>query len=178
MVRFDERSLNVFDPTPELLEANPFGRVPALKLPDGTPVIDSNAILALFYQEAGASPWVPKSSVDRIRAARVSGMALTLCELAVAYFLESLREHPDHKMREETDNDFTTALGKLEKEIRANGHVTDGPLSQADIDLAVALSYLTLRWHDGWKAQFPRLATFSETLEKRPSFVATVPPPM
>lgn len=173
-VQYVEKSLNVFEPTPELLAANPFGRVPVLKLPDGTAIMDSSAILSLFYQETPQSPWLARDGSARARGARVTGAALTLCELAVAYFLESLREHPDEKMRADADQDFGTMLGQLEREPLPAADA----LTQADIDLATALSYLDLRWGTAWRARHPRLAGFATELEKRPAFLKTAPPPM
>lgn len=50
--------------TPEFLEINPNGKVPVLRLPDGTTLTESNAVL---WYLAESTPFVPDSRLGRAR---------------------------------------------------------------------------------------------------------------
>jgi glutathione S-transferase len=50
--------------TPDYLAINPVGKVPAVRLDDGTVLIESNAILAHF---AEGTPWLPAPGLPRTR---------------------------------------------------------------------------------------------------------------
>ena len=50
--------------TPEFLAVNPFGKVPAVRLDDGTVLVESNAILAHF---AEGTSWLPEPGLARTR---------------------------------------------------------------------------------------------------------------
>ena len=50
--------------------------------------------------------------------------------------------------------------------------------SMADIASGTVLKYIDVRWPENpWRAEYPNLAAYSDRLERRPSFAATVPVP-
>jgi glutathione S-transferase len=66
-VPFERKVLNLAEgaaKTPEFLKLNPLARVPVLVLDDGTPLIESNAIL-LFL--AKGTPWLPTDVLEQAR---------------------------------------------------------------------------------------------------------------
>ena len=58
--------------SPEYLAINPFGRIPALVLDDGTAIVESEVILEYFEDQFSQRPLRPASPVDRARARMIS----------------------------------------------------------------------------------------------------------
>ena len=56
------------------------------------------------------------------------------------------------------------------------GYMSEGALTQADIDWACALTYLSLRYSSAWRTSYPALAKVVDRLEWRDSFRKTRPP--
>ena len=64
---FERRILNLAEGasrTPEFLQLNPWARVPVLVLDDGTPLVESNAILLHL---AKGTPWLPEAPLEAAR---------------------------------------------------------------------------------------------------------------
>lgn len=180
-VRFEERLIDVLRPTAELLEKNPLARVPTLVLRTGESLMDSNAILGLFYG-VGARKLSPRSITDRLQVERWSVLAAGVCEKIVEFYFEGLRPEAsrDPELLQEIDSIVHRVLSRLESflEGEASGRQTvlEAGLSQADLDLGVMLAYLTLRYPLDWAARYPYCSRYLASLDERPSFVATRPP--
>ena len=161
---------------PTLFEANPLARVPAIRLASGQHLVDSSEILSVFYQTR-ESAWLPKDPAIRLHQSYWSGIALGLFDLIVDYFLEMNRPEPkrDAELLSDTDSHVMRTLGVLEKDLARRK--PDQALTQADLDLGTALSYLALRYPRDWEAKYPLCVAYRASLEKRPSFIRTAPPP-
>jgi glutathione S-transferase len=181
-VEFQERVFDVFQPNPELWNANPLARVPSLVMQNGHILIDSTLILQAFY-ENGGSPFMPKDTAKRYEVYRWSAIALGLCEKAVEYYLETLRpkENQDSELFAEIEGIFLRSLAAADTEMAhsESGYLVEnaGEPSQADFDWGSALAYLKLRHPLGWQEKFPALAKYLDRLNARPSFKKTAPPP-
>jgi glutathione S-transferase len=196
-IKFIEKTLNVFEPNPEFLRVNPLARVPAVILGDGTSLVDSHSILEFFYEERrqkeAEEGMSPLDLADRKKQLQWSGLAVGLCEKIVEYFLETLRpsEGQDPEVFQEVSRSIDLTLGFFEEQLKKVSNPQSGDEreirpwvggaskpSQADIDLACALSYLSLRHPVQWRSIYPNLDSYlRENWEARPSYLVTLPPP-
>ena len=176
-IRFEERIVDVFHPTAELLEKNPLARVPTLVLKSGKVVIDSNLILQLLY-ETIQSPLTTTSPEDRLSCSHWSALAYGMSEKIVEYYLETLRPEAaqDQELFDETRGIFRRVLERFEAFIGERDFVAAGKLTQADLDMGTALTYLSLRSPDKWTARYPSTSRYLHKLQERPSFIKTQPP--
>ena len=176
-VPFQEKVFDVLNPTAELLGANPLARVPAIVLSNGKTLIDSNFILPAFY-EGRHSPLEPVGANDRILCSRWSALAVGLCERLLGCYLEKLRPESqrDQSVFTEFQECSTLVLSEFEKFIGQRKWILSGQFSQCDIDMGVALAYLSLRHNEDWKSQYPQMARYFAGLDLRPSFEKTRPP--
>ena len=176
-IKFEEKSVDVFHPDENLIKMNPLARVPVLKLKSGEVLVDSTQILLFFYQ-SHPSPMAPLELQDQLMTAYWSAVAVGLSEKIVEYYLEALKpeEKRDAELLTEVDRTVLCVLSRLNGFI---GHrkflLPSGIFSQADLDLGTALAYLSFRYSDGWREQYPRAALYLDGLEKRLSFQMTRP---
>jgi glutathione S-transferase len=159
---------DVFQPSADLLAANPLARVPVASLRSGVHICESQQILNAAFGEH-PSP----------EEAAISGLATGLCDKIVERLLESLR--PQAKQDLDVFSDFERLLPATLQALEKWAHTTSprgsSPLRQAQIDTGVALAYLSLRVSIEWKPRFPACARLLEALEDRESFKKTAPPP-
>ena len=178
----EEKLLDVLKPNPEVYAKNPLGRVPTVILRSGEVLFESSLILEAL-NESHPNPLKPKAPADRLLCYRWSATALGLMEKTVEYFFESLRPeaHRDEELLREIRSIFEGSLSAFEQFLRtAPEHdrttISGEGLTQADLDLGTALTYLSLRYPWNWRAEFPQAAAFNDRMESRASFRATVPP--
>lgn len=170
-----EQVLNVLDGSPALEAVNPLGLVPALILPDGTPLSDSSAILETL-EDLHGGVW-PTSAPLRSQVRQASTLAAGLMQAAVSHFLETrLREAPSSEWAHEHLTTLHRTLWHLDR-MRGDLWSHAGALTQAGWDLACALEYLEFRLPD-CKSHFPGFADriLREARQSR-DFVATAPQP-
>jgi glutathione S-transferase len=176
-VIYEEKVVDVFNPPKELEIVNPLLRVPALKLSNESVIVDSNAILNLFYSQNDKSPLLPWTEEDLVKQTASSGLAMGICELAVRWHIEGMRPESvrDGDARTEYESNVKRAVKKL-AEYLGVGEYFSATFSQSDIDVGTALEYLRLRMPWDWGREFSNLQAYLSRLSQRPSFKATVPP--
>jgi glutathione S-transferase len=177
-IRFEQRVLDVLKPNAEVIALNPMGRVPTVRLKSGEVLYESGLILQLLY-EGGAHPLHPRTDADRLEGFRWSADALGLCERAIDWFFENLRPEAerDPEVLTEVREVIDRVLTRLESQVGDRPTLLSSGLSQCDLDMGTALTYLTIRYPHDWQRKFPRAEAYRQRLEERPSFRATVPPP-
>ncbi len=175
---YDEKILDVFKPTPELIALNPLCRVPTLKLASGDVLIDSEKILQSFYLSHSESSLLPKSREDWLLASHWSAIATGLCEKTVEYYFETLRPESarDAEAVEEVRQIAQRTLERFNEAIGERETILSSGLSQADLDMGAALAYLSLRYSSQWKSRYTRAGAYLSRLESRASFQETKPP--
>lgn len=158
---------DVFQPSQDLLQANPLGRVPVATLLTGEQICESQQILNAAF---GSRP-APSE-------AAISGLALGLCDKIVERLLESLRPagHQDLEIFSDFERLLEPTLGSLQMHLDQAAAGSGSSLSQCLIDTGVALAYLNLRYNTQWQERHPRLVRLLQDLESRPSFKKTAPP--
>ncbi len=159
---------------------NPLEKLPVLICEDGTSVFESRYINEWIEMKHPEPALVPKD-VDGILAVKrfeiiVDGM----CDAMVLMFFEKARE-PGKRSAEWTARQkrkLDGGLRELSRVISDNEFAHGDVFSMADIASGTVLKYIDVRWPENpWRAEYPNLAVYSDRLEQRTSFAATVPVP-
>jgi glutathione S-transferase len=176
------REISVFDPPPELYEANPLGLVPVLVLRDanGKPALslpDSSTILE-YINDTYGKVW-PTDPAAKVQVRAASTLAVGIMTETVKWFLETQRPN----LSQEALNESLESIERTLVAVSAHPwkgmpwKVSDFQLTQAGYDLAIALEYLHLRMNQlGWFARFPELARFLDLHRTRQDLAPTAPP--
>ncbi|MFT4436361.1 glutathione S-transferase [Caballeronia sp. 15715] len=178
---FEHRPVSVFRDFEEFRNLNPVVKAPTLILDDGQNLMDSTLILD--YVSSIANPSImpaPDRAEDRLRAARLTGLALAACEKTVQIVYErNLR--PPEKQHEPWIDRVTTQLFAAYAELEAEMALATLPidarrLGQAGVTVAVAWRFTQMMVPKiVVEADYPRLRAFSVFAEQTPAFEGTPP---
>ena len=162
-------AVRVHDMSPTFPE-NPLGKIPALVLPDGAVIIESELIIAELDALHDGPSLLPASRAAKRRRALASGVL----DCAVARIYESRR--PEDKRWAVWDDRQKTkiaaALDVLEAEVGGLGDAADGETTT----LGVTLGYLDFRFgQDDWRAGRPQLAGWFARFAQTPAMTETSP---
>lgn len=158
---------------PEVVAANPLGKIPALIRSDGPAIYDSRVITRFLDDHANAGLY-PQARIWDVLTLEATGDAIMDAAVGMTYEMRFRNE--DMQYADWLDAQWSKAS-------RATSAVNDrwmsyleGPLTMAHISVGSALGYLDLR-HDArdWRKDVPALATWYENFAKRDSMVATNP---
>lgn len=165
------------DPASALLPYNPVGRVPTLRLDDGTVLTETLLILTyLDTRHDGAKLLVRDGSDGWAGMARL-GTAFGMTD-GIGVWNRELRRPEHERSPSMIEVDFVRTnrvMDVLEQEIAAGGW--SGPLDAAAIALGCALGYCERRhrvWP--WRAGRPALSAWHDRIAERSSFQTTLPP--
>ena len=158
---------------PEVVAANPLGKIPALLRADGPAIYDSRVITRFLNDHAGANLY-PQTRIWEVLTLEATADAIMEAAVAMTY---------ERRMRPENEQSDAWVEAQWEKAARAiaavnarwMSHLT-GPINIGQIGVACALSYIDLRHDDrGWRNGNDTLATWQATFAQRDSMVATAP---
>ena len=175
-IQFNEEVRDVWKPNPDLTAINPLHRVPTLKLSSGDVLTESSMILDLFYR-FGERPIAYRNPREWVTGFHWSGIAVGMIEKTVERFIETLRPESgrDPEIMADLPGVVERVLTRLEKETASKTFMVGGRMTQADIDLASALTYLEFRYDKKALEHCPNLRQYLGSLESRPSFARTRP---
>ncbi|WP_374516522.1 glutathione S-transferase family protein [Brevundimonas sp.] len=171
--RVEEIVADPYANDPALLAANPVVQVPTLIAEDGLPLNDS-PVICEYLDALGSGPrLLPEDGPDRLRVRRIETLANGALEMGVKLVLEKRRPESERSpswIARWTDN-MARALDALEAaDLRADD------LHMGTITAAVATTWIGFRHPDfDCSRGRPRLAAFTEAMERRPGFVASRP---
>ncbi|MCY1271380.1 putative GST-like protein YibF [compost metagenome] len=156
---------------------NPAGKIPALRLADGSVLYDSRVIFDYLDQQHVGEPLIPREGHARWRRLTVAALADALLDAAVLIRYESFLRPADKQWQAWLDaqqGKIARALDELEANAVAE---LASHFDVAAIGAACALGYLDLRQPTlGWRETHPRLAAWYAEVSQRPSLKATEPP--
>ncbi len=166
-------SEDLVNKSPELVKANPLGKIPTLILDNGQAIFDSSVICEYLDSIRSKPALIPSDPHQRIAILTLAAAADGLMDVTVAMFMEKAR-HP---------KDFNAALiAANEITVKRCFAYFDGQVEQwkelniASIGLASAIGYLNFRMPQLWRStDYPRLARWYEEFSKRPSIQETAP---
>ncbi|CRM16267.1 MULTISPECIES: glutathione S-transferase [Pseudomonas] len=178
----DRVALHNCVPTPvsadaEVVQGNPVGKIPALRLADGSMLHDSRVILDYLDHQHVGNPLTPRDGSARWRRLTLASMADGILDAAVLTRYEvALRPVEKHwaAWLDEQRNKIRRTLDELEQEATAE---LTSHFDIAAISVACALGYLDFRHADlQWRANNPKLAQWYAEVSQRPSMLQTQPP--
>lgn len=158
---------------PEILAANPLGKIPALIREDGPAIYDSRVITRYLDDMADAGLY-PKTSLYEVLTLEATADEIMVVTVGMTY---EVRMRPEQQQSPEW---LEAQWAKVERAIAAidsrwTSHLS-GPLNIAQIAVSCALSYIDLR-HDArnWRNGNAALAAWQADFEARDSMQATKP---
>ena len=174
-----------WDGTTQTPRYNPLEKLPILICPDATTVYESRYILE-YLELKHPSPALLPADVDGILAAkRLEVLCDGVCDAFVLMFMER-RRPAAHQSVEWTARQRRKVDGGLAEIARLIGDrdpqsgtfAVGAAFGLGDIAAGTVARYLSVRWPEyAWRAAHPNLARYSDAIEIRPSFAATVPVP-
>ncbi|WP_434773111.1 glutathione S-transferase [Pseudomonas entomophila] len=159
-----------------LNQGNPLGKIPALRLADGSVLHDSRVICEYLDQQHVGHPLIPREGAARWRRLTLASQADGILDAAVSTRYETFLRPEDKRWEGWVDaqtQKIQRALADLERE-----HLAElaSVFDIAAIGVACALGYLDLRQPAfGWRERQPGLAAWYAEVAQRPSMQATVP---
>lgn len=165
-------------PESMVLRVNPLGRIPALILDDGFCVFDSTAIVDYVDTLNDAPILIPRDNpLARLRVKRWEALADGIMDSAIVVRTEALRtvEKQNPNILRLHNTAVTHALEYASKLLGENAWCEGVSISLADLALVSALIYLDLRQPErNWRSAHPNLATWFESVNARPSVLASL----
>jgi len=172
--RVTQQEVTLRDPASALLPFNPVGRVPSLRLPDGT-VLSETLLVLPFLDTLHDGPRIMPAAPTRLAAV---GRAIGMLD-GIAVWNRELRR-PEHERSPGVISLETTRANRVADALQADVAAGryDGELDAAPIALGCALGYCERRhtvWR--WREGRPALAAWFDRTAALPAFQATIPPP-
>lgn len=155
---------------PEILAANPLGKIPALIRADGPAIYDSR-IITRYLDDMADSNLYPKGSLYEVLTLEATADAIMDVTVGMIYGERYRDDAPDW-----VEGQWAKAARGIEAiNSRWMSHLR-GPLNLAQIAVSCALSYIDLR-HDArnWRHGNETLADWQADFEERDSMQATKP---
>lgn len=160
-------------PSPELIAANPVGKIPALIRPDAPTIYDSRVICRFLDARVQGGLYPERRQWDTLT---LEATADGMMDAAVLMVYEA-RFRPEEKQSAEW---VEAQWAKIDRAVSALNtrwisHLR-GPLDIGQIAVGCALSYLDFR-HAArvWRTGNPALADWYAEFAERPSMMATAP---
>ncbi|KAK5075963.1 hypothetical protein LTS08_002472 [Lithohypha guttulata] len=101
-----------------------------------------------------------------------------MCDACVLVFFENQREYPSKEWTDRQLRKVRGGLKALDGLVGERQFIIGNSLTLADIAAGCVLGYMTVRFKIfDWRAEFPRLAAYTDRLEERPSFKDSAPYP-
>lgn len=175
-VALHEVQLSPVAPSAAVLEGNPAGKIPALRLADGNVLHDSRVILDYLDQQHVGNPLIPAIGAARWRRLTLASTADGIMDAAVLMRYErGLRP-----VEKQWDDWFNAQADKIHRALAALEQDAIAELAShfdiAAISLACALGYLDLRLPEfDWRTPNAQLSAWYAEVSKRPSMQATRP---
>jgi len=170
--------LSPVSPDAALNADNPLGKIPALRLADGSVIHDSRVILEYLDQQHVGNPLIPREGAARWRRLTLASLADGIMDASVMVryelVLRAPEKHWDEWLNAQREK-IRRALAYLESDAIAE---LTSHFDVAAISVACALGYIDLRHPDlDWRSANPQLANWYFEVSQRASMVATLPKP-
>lgn len=158
---------------PEVVAANPLGKIPALLRRDGPALYDSR-VITRFLDDHANSGLYPAARIWDVLTLEATGDAIMDASVGMTYEMRFRDEAMQHgEWLDAQWNKAARAVGALND--RWMSHL-EGPLNMGQISVACALAYLDFR-HGArdWRKATPALADWFAEFSKRQSMLDTRP---
>ena len=175
-VAVQEVALSPVMPSAELNTVNPAGKIPALRLADGSHLHDSRVIFEYLDQRHAGTRLIPAGQ-QRWACLTLASLADAALDAAILIRYETFLRPQDKRW----DDWLQGQQEKLERALarfeQAIGNELGDNFDLAAISVACALGYIDLRQRGiGWRQRYLQLAHWYAGVSQRPSMLATQPP--
>lgn len=163
-----------FENPVELIEVNPLGTVPALRLNTGEVLCESPVICEYLDSLSSDPGFYPAEYSGRFQVLALAALADGIIDAAMACVLETRR--PEQMYYAEWVARKENAILRTLKTINELKLTEDYPWHIGSMGTAVALEYLNFRLsHLEWRNKFPALAGWLGAVCQKPSMRQTAP---
>jgi glutathione S-transferase len=170
------QATNPWDPADDLPDDNPLGKIPALRLEDGTVLFDSPVIVRYLDTLHDRAPLFPNDGDRRWWVERTHALANGILDAGVARLIERLRRPKELYWADWDARQKTKIERALDALAPDAGRLASDPPDAAAIAAGCALGYLDFRFADeDWRASRPELARWYDRFAGRESMLDTVP---
>jgi glutathione S-transferase len=171
---FESISTETITPGPDLLKANPLGKIPVVIADDGTVVHDSAAIVQYLNRVSG-NKLLPRNPAKRTEAEQLEALADGICDCLLAHVYER-RFRPEEKVQQDwLDRQWTKVTRALDV-LNANPPKLPSKISAGQIAVRATLGYLALRFDGKWEKGRSKLVRWAKRFdEKFPQLAPLVP---
>lgn len=130
--------------SPDLLAANPLGKIPALVLENGQTIFDSPVICEYLDNLSPHNPLIPPTGTARLATRKAEAIADGIMDACVARYLEFMRPENERSPRwiERWENAIKRSLDVLE----SGKEALPDSFDLGAIALVSALGYVDLRY--------------------------------
>ena len=136
-------TLTPVNPSAEVNQHNPAGKIPALRLDDGSVLHDSRVILDYFDHQHGGEPLIPRDGATRWRRLTLASLADAVLDAAILVRYETFLRPEDKRW----DDWVLGQCSKIDRALAAFEEAAselDERFDVAAISAACALGYLDL----------------------------------
>jgi glutathione S-transferase len=178
---FEHRPVSLFRHIDEFAAVNPMLKAPTLVADDGTVLLDSTLIIDYAVTLAPeAHSLMPRAPKARLRATRLLGLSLAVCEKSVQLHYERVLRPADRQHEpwaERVRGQLFAGLEALEREINAGkGWLFEDRMLLPDITLATAFAFTQGYLADIVdKTRYEAIASLSARAEDSREFRAAPP---
>ena len=158
----------------EVSRYNPLGKIPVLVAQDGSSIVDSKMICRFLDQNRTTPSSLIPAGDALWMMTKLEAIGIGLADLGVGYVIDEFRLKgepltPPMLATRERVSQVLDALEELAPSLEG------APLHLGILAVAVALKYLDFRTGAAgdWRQGRPALARWFESVEKRPSLIAT-----
>ncbi|MFN3503110.1 glutathione S-transferase family protein [Allorhizobium sp. NPDC080224] len=170
-IELEEVRVNTAENPPELVDANPLGKIPTLIIDDGTAIFDSRAIMQYLHRLSDKRLY-PKKDEKRTEADVLEALADGIADCLLAIVYEKRFRPPELVSQDVIDRQWAKinrSLDHLDKHLPKIGKKLHG----GHFALASTLGYLMLRfpgeWENGRAALTEWPAKFAKHFEPYPA---------
>ena len=173
---YEHDTRSVFGDFDAMRQVNPLGRIPSLRLDDGTVLVDSAAILDWLDETVGPErALIPRNGIARRQALQRMALATGVIDKIGAANYERMIRPGAYRWPDWIERCVIQGTGGLEGLARLSWPA-EAPLDQAQITTACALRYVSLTSPELMPpGRHPSLDALSARLEARPEFRDTFP---
>ncbi|MGA3156978.1 MAG: glutathione S-transferase family protein [Steroidobacteraceae bacterium] len=166
---------NMLRPNLDLMQWNPWSKIPTLVTDEGRVLFDSDVICEYLDEQHRGRKLLPVDTELRWPALRWRAFGGEMLDVLILWRNE--RERPPERQLPQLIEAFSlklsTGLAFLEREAE---ELMAAPFSVGHIAIGCALGYLEWRFADHvWRTAHPRLAGWYNGFKQRPSVIATEP---
>lgn len=158
---------------PELLAANPLGKIPALALENGDTVFDSPVICEYLDNLSSKNRLIPEHGKERLTVRKTEALADGLMDALVARYLEFMR--PEEQRSPIWIGRWENAISRTLESLENGAFPLPSGIDLGAISLAAALDYINIRYDLKWKESHAKTARWLDKFKERESMKLTTP---